>query len=154
MREISYSLFESVTVALSSISRLNEILSTLIEFSLQFSEEPKEVANLTCHLLERLPAWPLALDRIPDGIPVEHFIQTISDAERWQRLKVVNHVSNSVLRVALTVLVSRRQESVLKNFINNLAELFESASGFASAAPIKEASWRWFTVEACLWTSW
>ena len=146
--KICHSLFEQVTLAPASVGRLDDILSPLIQFSLQFSEELEEISNLASHLLEGLPAWPLELNRIPDGIPAEYFVQTTSDAELWKRLKVVNYVSNNVLRVALTVLVLPKWEKNLKNFINNLAELFDSASGFG------ESSWRWFIVKAFLWTSW
>lgn len=142
-----------------SVTQLDAAFSRFFRFRFEPLDESQAITERASDLLERMPTWPLQLDDVPKEIPPEYralsIVETASrDASLWEQLQTTTYVSNIVLRVALSVVMSPGSSQGILNVTNITAALLEIFSRLSSTKSDDGTSWKLFVMRAFIWTSW
>lgn len=161
---LCHKLYSDVVESKDYWSRLDSTFSQIVQCNfLELSDvgtefdSPQKAMAEACRLLGRLPAFPLEL---PDLclLPSSAFACNGSSNETvgWQDLDAVSRVDTNVIRVAIAVAMygPRAEDTMVKVFIDRVAELLSTASRLANLAISSDEKSNWFLVRAFLWTSW
>lgn len=138
-------------------SHLDSTFSQIVQCNFVDFDSPRKVVAETCHLLDRLPAFPLELpdlSLLPDSAFA--YNGSLNETVGWQDLHAVSHIDTNVIRVALAVAMygPRTRDTLVKAFIDRVAELLSAASRLADLTISSDEKSSWFLVRAFLWTSW
>lgn len=143
---------------------LDDILSSTLKCSWNLNDDLViGTVEQACHILRRLPGHPPSMIVEHDfyrDVPTSHLYKT--DTKRaWENLKVTTLIDRNIIRLALFIAIRRSENSttvpdadLTLDYINMLAELFETADSFSGSEPCKTTKQKWFLVKAFLWTTW
>lgn len=140
--------------------QLDALSSQIAHCNLPPQDGVERVVADTCKLLKRLPARPLPLPSVPRGISGIHYNENMPEAHResylvWSELSVVSHLSVSVIRTALLVIIEGSKAThVLVKLLDTFADLLSTATHLSTSSRTESELHAWFLVRAYLWTSW
>ena len=154
-------LYEQAWDPTSHCSRLDDRFSQIVSCNLRIEGE-NDISNHTYHLLTRLPARPLQLPDVPPALRPDYHVHdcpgdrhSTTTVTWWDSLQVTSYVSASVIRTALlSVIDPYAADSMLRPFLDTVADLIGTASKLSSSADSELAKQSWFVVRAFLWTCW
>jgi hypothetical protein len=144
---------------------LDDTLSEALKCSWPSKVDAAETVERASHILERLPGHPSPMIVEPDFEPYQdmrasHLVK--SDITRtWENLKVTTLIDRNTIRLALFIAVHRSESSttvphadLTLDYVNMVAELFETADVLSDSEPCKTTRRHWFLIKAFLWTTW
>lgn len=144
---------------------LDDTLSKALKCSWPSKEDAPEIVERASHILERLPGHPSPMIVEPDFDPYQdmrasHLVK--ADIMRtWENLKVTTLIDRNTIRLALFIAVHRSKSSttvphadLTLDYVNMVAELFETADILSDSEPCKTTRQHWFLIKAFLWTTW
>jgi hypothetical protein len=142
-----------------AVTDLNTMMAEVFGFKFEPLKESQRIIEQACGLLERMPACPLELMDTPMAVPLEYRAASVvdhapRDARIWEQLQVTTYVSDTVLRVALAVIMEQGIEDSLLDLINIVATLLEIVSQLEATIADAGTAWRSFVVRAFLWSTW
>lgn len=141
-------LFNEARHADSHASRIDQLLSSLIQCNFYLPKIPRNIVPDTQHLLQRLPVYSLALpERIP-WLDQAYFQEEQCTGELWDNLKISNTCSLNILRIAIYINTRPTDIQGIRGFLIVLGHLLTIASQRDSRPPAS------FIVRSALWTSW
>ena len=139
-------------------SHLDSTFSQSVQCNFVKLDSPPKIVAEACHLLDRLPAFPLEL---PDLylLPASAFAYNglSNKTAGWQDLLAVSNIDTNVIRVALVVAIygsETRHVTLVKDFIDRIAALLSTASRLADLPISSDEKSSWFLLRAFLWASW
>ena len=140
-------------------AELDAMFSKAFIFKFEPLENSQTIIEKACDLLERMPAWPPELTDAPATIPVAYRASSVAsnarkDARLWEQLQVTTHVSSTVLRAALSVVMDSGIGPSLLDMVNIIATMLEMVSQLAPTITDVNTLWRSFIVRTFLWTTW
>lgn len=141
-------LFNEAEHAHSHASRIDHLLSGLIQCNFCRPKLPGNIIADTQHLLRRMPVYSLPL---PQAIP--WLDQAYSQADQsagglWENLIISNTCSLNILRIAIYINIRPTAIRGVQNFLMFLEQVLTIASERKPGTPA------WFIVRTALWTSW
>ncbi|RDW59052.1 hypothetical protein BP5796_11976 [Coleophoma crateriformis] len=138
---------------------MDEVFSRLAICHFRPRRPIHEIAEDASHMLSRLPSIPLeiretsissSLSRVPEGF-------FLAGRERkWATLRVVQHVTRNIIRVALLPVMSNAGDSIasqVHSLGEAIAELFTYSLKIRKGTD-RSCGWKTFLLKAFLWTQW
>ena len=154
-------LYDQIIDPGNQLEALDTVFSELWECNFSDYKNPQKVVADACHLLTRLPTFPLELPESssthgPRDVGQDSSEEIVTRASiNWQGLPFAREFSTNVIRVAILVAIRgpHKHSPDLRNFIDNTASLLNTASQLSGLAASNEKR-KWYIVRALLWSSW
>ena len=141
-------LFNEARHAHSHASRIDHLLSGLIQCNFCRPELPRNIIPDTQHLLRRLPVYSLPLHGKTPWLDQSYSQADQSAGGEWENLTISNTCSLNILRIAIYINTRPTDIRGVRDFLMFLEKLLTIASQRDSGTQA------WFIVCTALWTSW